>query len=50
VGDPTAMQHTRTADDGVDVRLSWDDLLLVNNALNEVCNGVGFDDGEFQTR
>ena len=27
-----------------------DELLLINNALNEVCNGLSFDDDEFQTR
>lgn len=26
------------------------ELLLLNNALNEVCNGVNFGDDEFQTR
>jgi len=23
---------------------------VINNALNEVCNGLAFDDDEFQTR
>jgi hypothetical protein len=27
-----------------------DELVIVNNALNEVCHGVSFDDDEFQTR
>ena len=27
-----------------------DELVVINNALNEVCNGLAFDDGEFQTR
>jgi hypothetical protein len=27
-----------------------DELLIINNALNEVCNGLSFDDDEFQTR
>ena len=27
-----------------------DELVVINNALNEVCNGVAFDDDEFQTR
>jgi hypothetical protein len=27
-----------------------DELLVINNALNEVCNGISFDDDEFQTR
>lgn len=36
----------------VDVRLSADELVMLNNALNEVCNGVDdlANDGEFQTR
>jgi hypothetical protein len=27
-----------------------DELVVINNALNEVCNGISFDDDEFQTR
>ena len=27
-----------------------DELVIINNALNEVCNGVSFGDEEFQTR
>jgi hypothetical protein len=27
-----------------------DELVIINNALNEVCNGLSFDDDEFQTR
>jgi hypothetical protein len=27
-----------------------EELVIINNALNEVCNGVSFDDDEFQTR
>lgn len=30
--------------------LSEKELILVNNALNEVCNGVHIDDFEFTTR
>ncbi len=33
-----------------DVRLSRDELALLNNALNEVCNGIDFSDSEFHTR
>jgi len=34
------------------IRLTFsrDELILVNNALNEVCNGIEFTDSEFQTR
>jgi hypothetical protein len=27
-----------------------DELVVINNALNEVCNGLAFGDDEFQTR
>ncbi|PWT82617.1 MAG: hypothetical protein C5B58_07935 [Acidobacteria bacterium] len=27
-----------------------EELVVINNALNEMCNGVSFDDDEFQTR
>jgi len=27
-----------------------DELVVINNALNEVCNGLALDDDEFQTR
>ena len=27
-----------------------EELVVINNALNEVCNGLSFDDEEFQTR
>ena len=30
--------------------LSETELLLVNNALNEICNGIDIDDDEFCTR
>jgi hypothetical protein len=29
---------------------TYDELVIINNALNEVCNGLSFDDDEFQTR
>ena len=29
---------------------SHEELVIINNALNEVCNGLSFDDDEFQTR
>jgi hypothetical protein len=32
------------------LRVSEDELAAINNALNEVCNGVDIDDREFQTR
>lgn len=33
-----------------DVRLSIHELILLSNALNEVCNGADIDDAEFATR
>ena len=33
-----------------DIRLSRHELILINNALNEVCNGVDIEDVEFATR
>jgi hypothetical protein len=30
--------------------LTRDDLVVINNALNEICNGLPIDDEEFQTR
>jgi hypothetical protein len=35
---------------GVTIRLSTSELSMVNNALNEVANGVDISDAEFQTR
>ena len=32
------------------VTISRGELVLLNNALNEVCNGVAIDDDAFQTR
>jgi hypothetical protein len=40
----TDMPHLRT------VELSDTELVILNNALNEVCNGVDFGDDEFRTR
>ena len=38
------------ADQPVEVNLTRADLLLINNALNEVCNAIHIEDFEFQTR
>ena len=35
--------------DGMLVELTKDDLGIINNALNEVCNGIDLE-GEFDTR
>lgn len=36
-------------DDQVDVRLTIDELMLLKNMLQEVCNGMHFTDNDFQT-
>jgi hypothetical protein len=36
-------------EDQVDVRLDLDELILLRNVLNEVCNGMQFTDNDFQT-
>ena len=36
-------------DDQIDVRLTVDELVLLKNMLNEVCNGMNFSDNDFQT-
>ncbi|WP_426012515.1 hypothetical protein [Caulobacter sp. DWR2-3-1b2] len=38
------------SDKFADVRFSSDELALISNALNEVCNGIDIDDAEFATR
>jgi hypothetical protein len=32
------------------IAFTADELRMINNALNEVCNGVDFEDDEFATR
>ncbi|HEX3943058.1 MAG TPA: hypothetical protein VHW69_03120 [Rhizomicrobium sp.] len=44
------MQVLENTPNGIDVRLTRDELGLLGNALNEVCNGVHIPDWEFQTR
>ena len=41
---------TEVTADGVTLTLSVDELMIINNALNEVCNGIHIADSEFQTR
>jgi hypothetical protein len=36
-------------DDQLDVRLSIDELMLLKSVLHEVCHGMHFTDGDFQT-
>jgi hypothetical protein len=35
------------AEDQVDVRLSLEELVLLRNVLNEICNGMEFTDNDF---
>ena len=37
-------------EEDVELRVSKDELLMLNNALNEICNGVDIPEVEFQTR
>jgi hypothetical protein len=43
------MKIKNIAASGALVEVSADEIVTLNNALNEVCNGVGLD-GEFDTR
>ena len=36
--------------EGADLRVTRDELYMLNNALNEVCNGVHIHEDVFQTR
>ena len=40
----------KRAEGNADLRLTNDELVMLNNALNEVCNGVRIAETEFQTR
>ena len=40
----------KTDEDAADIRLSGDELDMLNNVLNEMCNGVHIEDWEFRTR
>jgi hypothetical protein len=42
--------NTPAASDRFTVELNHNELVLVNNALNEVCHGVDIEDTEFSTR
>ncbi|MBR0737421.1 hypothetical protein JQ581_10820 [Bradyrhizobium liaoningense] len=37
-------------EEGAELRVSKDELLMLNNALNEICNGVHIHEDAFQTR
>jgi hypothetical protein len=42
------MKHLRIGSSLVEISISRDELLIINNALNEVCNGIEVP--EFETR
>jgi hypothetical protein len=44
------MERVGVDTEGVTIRLSRSELGLVNNALNEITNGVDISDSEFQAR
>ncbi|MFB4301100.1 hypothetical protein [Actinomadura sp. NTSP31] len=44
------MNVTDVTDDAIRVELSPDEAVLINNALNEMCNGGHIDARDFRTR
>jgi hypothetical protein len=44
------MDSERKKTDQATATFTAGELVLLNNALNEVCNGITLDDDEFQTR
>ena len=42
------MELSKATEDGAQVKLTADELLIIGNALNEICNGL--DISEFATR
>lgn len=44
------MSAKKNTDAPAPVHFTHEDLVVINNALNEVCNGLSFSDDEFQTR
>ena len=44
------MNKVKVAKERVTVELTQDEVMLLNGALNEVCNGVHISDAEFATR
>lgn len=44
------MHVDRQTEKNVSLTLTHDEIVMLNNALNEVCNGVDFADDEFLTR
>jgi hypothetical protein len=44
------MTHAKQTTPPTPPAFTRDELVVINNALNEVCNGLPFDDNEFQTR
>ena len=45
-----AMVETKRTEQGVTVTLTDDELLLIGNALNELCHGIRMDDEELRLR
>ncbi|MFO0952355.1 MAG: hypothetical protein U0835_14640 [Isosphaeraceae bacterium] len=44
------MMEDRPEQEEVVLEMSRGELILINNALNEVCNGIHMGEDEFQTR
>jgi hypothetical protein len=46
----TPMTKPNKGAESTPLALTRDELVIINNALNEVCNGLAIEDDEFQTR
>jgi hypothetical protein len=46
----TSMANTKKNKAPAPLNLTREELVIINNALNEVVNGISLDDDEFQTR
>ena len=44
------MSNTKKSTPSTPPVLTRDELVVINNALNEVCHGLSFSEDEFQTR
>ncbi len=44
------MQIINTKIDSVDVKLSLENLVIINNSLNEICYGIDMDESEISIR
>jgi hypothetical protein len=50
VVDNAAVEITENTADAMTIQVTRDEAITLNNALNEVCNGINWSDNEFSTR